>query len=59
MKGYVDDDIKRVLSVRDRLIMTSLTESFKQINGKECIGMAPAGYLERELAFLLEALLAS
>ncbi len=33
-----------------------LTDSFKQINGKVCVGKAPAGYLERELSEWLEAL---
>ena len=58
-KCYADDDAKLVLSVRDRQIMSALTEAFKQIQGKVCVGKAPPGYLERELAELLEAFLAS
>ena len=59
MKCYSDEDVKLVLGTRGRAVLKTLTDSFKQINGKVCVGNAPTGYLERELAEWLEALQAS
>ncbi len=59
MNRYSDEDVKLVLSIRDRAVLKTLTDSFKQINGKVCVGKAPTGYLERELVEWLEALQAS
>ncbi len=59
MKCYLGEDVKLVVSIRDRVVLKTLTESLKQIKGNICVDKAPTGYLERELAEWLEALLAS
>ncbi len=59
MKCHSGEDVKLALSIRDRAALKTLPDSFKQINGKVCVGKAPTSYLQRELAEWLEALQAS
>ena len=58
MKCYSDDDLKLILSIRDRDLMKTITDSFKQIECRICLGKAPPGHMERELSEWLEALAA-
>ncbi len=57
-KCYSDDDLKLILSIRDRDLMKTITDSFKQIECRICLGKAPPGHMERELSEWLEALAA-